>query len=236
MTLKDLSNHTSAIPRMPSNFESTVLDPKDPYINYSVGDLYSFLKHLQLTREPGEKYEYSNAAVGLLGVILQKIYHSGYEELIVKYICDPLGMKDTRVSIRKNDSLLVAKGYDDKGVYNGPWNLPPAFAGAGSIRSTARDMLKYADANAGKATGSLGKAMQLTHDTTFSSFPITIGLGWHYVQPGDKKFLFHGGGTGGYRTYLAIDTQKDIAVIIFSNCTIGADEAGNALMKWLENN
>ena len=234
VTLRDLSNHTSAIPRMPSNFQSTVVDPKDPYINYSIGNLYAFLKHLQLTREPGKEYEYSNMAVGLLGTILQKIYHRSYEELILKYICNPLGMNDTRVSIRKNDSSFFAKGYNANGVYNGPWNLPSSFAGAGAIRSTARDMLKYADANSGKAPGSLGKAMQLTHDTTFSDNQATIGLGWHYIQPGDKKVLFHNGGTGGYRTYLAINTQKKIAVVILSNCATSPDQEGNALMKWLE--
>jgi CubicO group peptidase (beta-lactamase class C family) len=236
MTLRDLSNHTSAIPRMPSNFQSTVLDPKDPYSGYSVDNLYSFLKHLQLAREPGKTYEYSNAAVGLLGMILQNIYHRSYEELIVKYICNPLEMNDTRVSVRKNDSSFFAKGYDENGVYNGPWNLSPPFAGAGSIRSTARDMLKYAEANAGKSPGSLGKAMQLTHDTTFSNNQVTIGLGWHYIQPGNKKILFHNGGTGGYRTYLSIDTQNKIAVVLLSNCAISPDEDGNALMKWLEKN
>jgi len=236
VTLKDLSNHTSAIPRMPSNFQSTVIDPKDPYSSYSTENLYSFLKHLQLTREPGTNYEYSNAAVGLLGTILQRIYHMSYEELLIKYISDPLKMNDTRVSIRKNDSSLFAKGYDENGVYNGPWNLSSTFAGAGAIRSTARDMLKYAAANLGLASGPLGKAIQLTHDTTFSNTQATLGLGWHYIQPGDKMVLFHNGGTGGYRTYLAIDTQNKIAVVILSNCAIGPDQEGNTLMKWLEKN
>jgi CubicO group peptidase (beta-lactamase class C family) len=236
MTLKDLSDHTSAIPRMPSNFQTAVTDPKDPYNSYSVERLYAFFKHLQLTREPGKEYEYSNAAVGLLGTILQKIYGGSYEELIVKYICDPLGMNDTRVSIREKDSSLFAQGYDEQGVYNGPWNLSAAFAGAGAIRSTAGDLLKYAEANSGTATGSLGKAIQLTHDTTFSSGQVTIGLGWHYIRSGAEKVLFHNGGTGGYRSYLAIDTQKKIAVVLLSNCAIGPDEEGNALMKWLEGN
>ena len=236
VTLKDLSNHTSAIPRMPSNFQSTVIDPKDPYSSYSTENLYSFLKHLQLTREPGTNYEYSNAAVGLLGTILQRIYHMSYEELLIKYISDPLKMNDTRVSIRKNDSSLFAKGYDENGVYNGPWNLSSTFAGAGAIRSTARDMLKYAAANVGLPPGPLGKAIQLTHDTTFSDNQATLGLGWHYIRPGDKKVLFHNGGTGGYRTYLAIDTQNKIAVVVLSNCAISPDEVGNTLMKWSEKN
>lgn len=236
ITLRDLSNHTSAIPRMPSNFQTAVYNHNDPFSSYTIDELYTYLRHLQLTREPGKEFEYSNTGVGLLGVILQHIYHSSYEVLIRKYICNPTGMNDTRVSIPKNDSSIVAKGYDENGFYNGPWNLPPAFAGAGAIRSTARDMLKYADANLGNAPESLAKAMQLTHDTTFSDKQTSIGLGWIYTQPGDKKVLFHNGGTGGYRTYISIDPQKKIAVVVLANCTNGPDEQGDALMKWLENN
>jgi len=236
VTLRDLSNHSSAIPRMPSNFQSAVTDPKDPYRSYTVDELYSFLKHLQLTREPGKEFEYSNTAVGLLGTILQKVYHMSYEELILKYICGPLGMNDTRVAIRQNDSATFAKGYSENGVYNGPWNLPAPFAGAGSIRSPARDMLIYADAQLGKARGSLHKAIQLTHDTTFSNHQATLGLNWLYIKPGHEKVLFHNGGTGGYRAYLAIHTRRKFAVVLLSNCAISVDKEGNALMKWLERN
>ncbi|MHA4808999.1 serine hydrolase domain-containing protein [Flavitalea flava] len=239
ITLKDLSNHTSAIPSLPSDFQSTITDPKDLYKNYSIEKLYAFLGHLKLTREPGKEYDYSNTAVGLLGTILQKIYHSSYEELIIKYICTPLGMNDTRILIRKNDSARFAKGYDENGEYNGPWNLPPSFVAAGGIRSTARDMLKYAgaegDVNAMGKTG-LVKAMQLTHDTTFSNGQSVIGLGWHYTQPGERKVLFHNGATGGYRSYLAINAEKKFAVIILSNCAIWTEKEGNELMKWLEKN
>ncbi|HSC37381.1 MAG TPA: serine hydrolase domain-containing protein, partial [Chitinophagaceae bacterium] len=151
VTITDLSNHTSAIPRMPSNFGKTITDRRNPYINYTVENLYSFLAHLQLTRDPGTQFEYSNAAVGLLGTILQKMYNDSYESLIVKYICDPLSVQDTRVFIRKNDSARFAKGYNDQGEQTSQWDLPAAFAGAGAIRSTASDMLKYAAAQLGKA-------------------------------------------------------------------------------------
>src|SRR6185312_10558005 len=69
VTIRDLSNHTGGIPRMPDNFQSKVSNGNDPYADYTVNDLYGWLRTLRLTREPGSRFEYSNAGVGLLGTI-----------------------------------------------------------------------------------------------------------------------------------------------------------------------
>jgi CubicO group peptidase (beta-lactamase class C family) len=238
VTIRTLSNHTSGIPRMPENFQQTATNPKDPYASYSTQDLYSFLHGLKLGREPGSKFEYSNAAVGLLGTILQKLYAKNYEGLLLSLIANPLRMTDTRVNIRPADSAHFASGYDDNGVYNGPWNIAAAFAGAGAIRSTASDMLKYAAAEMGGVgvPAPLEKAMQLTQTITYELGNTKIGLGWLYLRSGDNEILFHNGGTGGYRSYLGIDRQKKIAVVLLSNCGVGVDDEGAKLMAWLEKN
>jgi CubicO group peptidase (beta-lactamase class C family) len=238
VTIRTLSNHTSGIPRMPGNFQQTVANNKDPYASYSTRDQYSFLHDLKLSREPGTVFEYSNAAVGLLGTILQKIYGKSYEELLLSFIARPLSMTDTRVNIRPADSAHFASGYDDNGVYNGPWNLSAAFAGAGAIRSTARDMLKYAAAEIGMpgAPAPLETAMQLTHTITFQDGHTRIGLGWIFLRSVDDDILFHNGGTGGYRSYLGIDPKTRTAVVLLSNCGVGVDDEGAKLMAWLEKN
>ncbi len=237
-TIRTLSNHTSGIPRMPGNFQQTVANNKDPYASYSTSDLYSFLHGLKLTREPGTKFEYSNAAVGLLGTILQKLYGKSYEELLLSFIARPLSMTDTRVNIRPANSARFASGYDENGVYNGPWNLPAAFAGAGSIRSTARDMLKYAAAEIDMpgAPAPLETAMQLTHTITFQDGHTRIGLGWIFLRSVDDDILFHNGGTGGYRSYLGIDPKTRTAVVLLSNCGVSVDDEGAKIMAWLEKN
>ena len=63
-TIRNLSNHTSGIPRMPGNFQATVVNGKDPYASYSIRDLYRFLRELKLGRTPGSEFEYSNPEYG----------------------------------------------------------------------------------------------------------------------------------------------------------------------------
>ena len=231
VTVKSLINHSSGIPRMPDNF--TGVDDNDPYKEYDNSKMFSFYKHFKPTRKPGASYEYSNLAAGTVGVILEKLNKDTYEKMLFNTITKPLGMNDTRQYLRKEDSVRFAKGYAD-GNYAAPWNFK-AFMGAGGIRSTAADMVKYAEAQLGKAPTALNKDIQLTHTPTFTSGNTTVALAWHYIKPGADEILFHNGGTGGYRSYLGVNLQKKFAVVMLSNTTISVDGLGNDLMKWLEN-
>jgi len=69
------------------------------------------------------------------------------------------------------------------------WDLT-TLAGAGAIRSTAVDMLKYLAANMGKEKSSLYPAMQLAHKNSRSedSSPI-VGLGWHTMVRDETEII-----------------------------------------------
>ena len=58
ITLLDLSMQVSGLPRMPNNFKPA--DPANPYADYTPAKLYEFLSGYTLTRDIGEKYDYSN--------------------------------------------------------------------------------------------------------------------------------------------------------------------------------
>ncbi len=146
ITLLDLSNQVSGLPRMPDNFKPA--DMGDPYADYGPAQMYEFLAKVQLARDIGEKYEYSNLGVGLLGHALALKAGMSYEELVRQRVLEPLGMTDTAITLPERLKARLATG-------TGP-NLSPvknwdfdAIAGAGALRSTARDMLKFLTAAAG---------------------------------------------------------------------------------------
>jgi CubicO group peptidase (beta-lactamase class C family) len=78
----------SGLPRLPDNMNPA--DPANPYADYDAAKLLAFLASYKLTRDPGEKYEYSNLAVGLLGFALAQHAHMSYEQLVKERIFKPL--------------------------------------------------------------------------------------------------------------------------------------------------
>ena len=233
VTLKTLANHSSGIPRMPANFHSS--DNGNPYKDYERKDLFSFYKGFTPVRKPGEKYEYSNLAVGTLGVILEDVNHSSYEKLLTNTICKPLHMLETKVQLLATDTLRFAKGYKEDGSFSSQWDFK-ALGAAGCIRSTSADLIKFAKANLGDAPPALNKDIRLTHLVTFTEIKTKVGLAWHIIQPGTDEVFFHNGQTGGYHSYFAVNPEKKFAVVILSNCTMGTEDIGGAMMKWLESN
>ena len=232
ITLLDLATHTSGLPRLPSN-----LAPKDmsnPYAGYTVSDLYAFLSSYQLPRDPGAQYEYSNLGGGLLGLALSRHAGMSYGELVKKWICDPLGMTDTTIELTPEMKQRLAVGHNAALQPVSNWDLGPAFAGAGALRSDANDMLTFVAANLGYVKTPLAPAMaaMLKVQRPTGMTDIEIALGWHIFTTGGKEIVWHNGGTGGYRAFIGFDRQSGVGVVALSNAFTpeGVDDIGHHLL------
>lgn len=223
ITLKDLATHTSGLPRMPTNFNPK--DPKNPFADYTVSNLYEFLESYELPRLVGIQYEYSNLAMGLLGHILELKTGKSYADLIKERITMPLKMNDTDIIISDDMYNNLAHGYDAELKLTKNWDLN-VLAGAGAIKSTTNDMIKFYKANVNKDDSDLNKAMQLTHKVAFEdeTTKLKIGLAWHYNA--DGTIIWHNGGTGGYRSFGGFVKDTDKAVIVFTNTVLSVDKIG----------
>ena len=87
ITLLDLATHTSALPRLPDNLVPK--DAENPYADYTVEQMYAFLRDFKPTRDIGSEYEYSNFGAGLLGHVLALQAGMNYEALVRDRICRP---------------------------------------------------------------------------------------------------------------------------------------------------
>lgn len=208
-----LSSHLSALPVLPDNFDPA--DPMNPYVDYTVKRMYDFLSNYKLPRKPGELYEYSNYAVGLLGHVLELKARKPYDKLLVERICEPLKMPDTRVTLTPSMRKAMAKPYHGEGSPSHIWDLG-VLAGAGGIRSNTQDMLKFIEANFDDADTPLAAAFRMTHKKRHTTPDgIGVGLGWHIAR--DNMTLVHSGMTGGYHSYAAVSPKHKLGVIILSN-------------------
>ena len=222
-----MANHTSGLPRMPSNFNPA--NPANPFVDYSEEQLFDFLESYELPRDIGSQYEYSNYAMGLLGHILASKNNLSYEELLTNVITKPLGLHETGITLTPVMKADLAMGHSD-GVEVENWDLT-TLAGAGAIRSNAIDMLTYLEANMGIIKSELYPAMQLSHKNsrTEKAEPI-VGLGWHTMVFDDTEIVWHNGGTGGYRTFAGFVKGENKAVVVLSNSNVGVDDVGIHLL------
>ena len=230
ITLLDLSTQTSGLPRMPTNFSPK--DELNPYADYSVDQLYAFLSGYELTRDIGSQYEYSNLGVGLLGHALALRAGKSYEALLVERILRPLGMNDTRIVLGPALKSRLAPGHAVGGGVVPNWELP-TLAGAGALRSTANDLLKFLAANLDSASKPLGPVLATTHFArrdVDAGGQMRIGLNWHILTAFGPPIVWHNGGTGGYRTFIGFDPANRRGVIVLSNQNVSVDDIGFHLL------
>jgi serine-type D-Ala-D-Ala carboxypeptidase/endopeptidase len=229
ITLRHLATHTSGMPRMPNNFSPK--DPSNPYQDYTLERLYDYLQSWALKEAPGESCEYSNVGMGLLGHILSTRSGKSYEELIQSLIAKQLNMPNTSISIAEEMTANFADGHHLQQVV-GHWDLAPAFAGAGALRSNIKDMTNFLAANMGVIESSLNDVLQQCHEqqpTPVSQF--SVGLGWVLSNSNTADIVWHNGGTGGFRSYLGFNRKTQQGVAILSNSTEDwPDEFGQLML------
>lgn len=223
-----LSNHTSSLPRLPSNI--VMANHENPYEDYTEEQMYDFLNSYELPRDIGSEFEYSNYAVGLMGNVLAAKYNMTYEELMLEVIAQPLGMESTGVGFTPEMKTNLAHGYNGLlQVEN--WDIP-SLAGAGAIRSSASDMVKYLSANMGILESSLYTAMQLSHQVTSGEeIKTKVGLGWLMMESDALEIIWHSGGTGGYRTFTGFTSDGELGVVVLTNSDVGVDDIGLHLLN-----
>lgn len=214
ITFQSLANHTSGLPRLPSNLNLMTVDQSNPYAAYDGVQLKAYLAaELELDKTPGEKYAYSNLGAGLLGFTLAQLSNTTYEALLQEYIFQKFDMTNS-TSVRANLKPPLVNGLNPAGEPTSNWDFD-ALAGAGAILSTVEDLAKFAKAQ----FNATHKALQLTRQPTFTiKKNRSIGLGWQLItRKNGKQVFWHNGGTGGYTSSMVLDVENKNGIIILSN-------------------
>ena len=224
ITFKSLANHTSGLPRMPSNFMTVALfNQSNPYKNYDEALLEEYLtESLKLSETAGKKSSYSNLGAGLLGYTLSKITGKDYQTMLQEKIFSKYNMINSS-TIRSALKVPLIHGLDADGDETSNWDLS-ALVGAGGILSNTEDLSKFAMAQ----FDSTNLELALTRQKTFvDSAGYDLGLGWHVSKSkSGGEAYWHNGGTGGYRSCMALDMPRRNAIIVLSNISAFHEESG----------
>jgi CubicO group peptidase (beta-lactamase class C family) len=230
ITLADLATHTSGLPFFPANFPP--VENRAAYGQYTVEQLYQFLAGYELPREPGTQWEYSNTGGGLLGLALARRAGMDYESLVRARITGPLAMESTGIALPPQVKGRLAAGHGERLEPAPPWDLP-ALPGAGSLRSSANDLLTLLAAFTGAVKSPLAAAMAAMPETRRPNrlYMLDQALGWFVIGKGDEQFFIHGGGTHGFASSLAYDPRTRTGVVVLSNAAGSVDDIARHLLR-----
>ncbi|MCC6406364.1 MAG: serine hydrolase [Planctomycetes bacterium] len=228
LTLASLSTHTSGLPRMPDNFAPR--DEARPYLDYTIEQLYAFLGTCELTRDVGAEQLYSNVGFGLLGHALSRAAGSDYEVLVTRRVIAPLGLASTSITLSPDQLARLAQGHDDALNPVPNWELP-TFAGAGALRSTANDLLRFVAANLELVETPLAPTLKRAQERSIpygANGEKRASLAWGDWGAGihGTNVLWHDGGTGGYHSFAGFDPVARRGVVVLANSTFDLNDLG----------
>ncbi len=219
ITFKRLANHTSGLPRMPSNFDFDIGN-QDPFASYDSEKLMAYLANdMELSFDDDKAYQYSNLGAGLLGYTLSKIEKKPLSQLFQERIFSNYNMPNSTIG-SENVSVPLVQGQSPEGRPVQNWNLA-SLSGAGDIISTAEDLSKFVLAQ----FQADNEVLALTRTATYSiNEQSSVGLGWHIRKgPSGENWIWHNGGTGGYTSCLVMNTESKNAIIVLSNVSALGD-------------
>ncbi len=177
--------------------------------------------------EPGTVTAYSNWGVALAAYIVERISGEDFDDYVHRYIFEPLGMEHSALSVDLSDNTWVQEKRKELQCYTIDGTLMPdcfyyiTLYPAGMCTSTLADFEIF-----GKAL--LNKDLSLLREskTWETLFTPTAYLGnsnvpsnYHgfWAVPYGVETVGHGGNTAGCSSYLLLDLQNKIGVVVMTN-------------------
>jgi CubicO group peptidase (beta-lactamase class C family) len=219
ITVRHLMTHTSGLG---SYFNETYMKTSRALFR-KLEDYKPLIMDDRPAFEPGERFQYSNTGMFLLGVVIEKAAGEDYFEHIRKVIYKPAGMTNSDCYEMDYPVENLAIGYSPD------WNSPYRWQNnlykhvikggpAGGGFSTVKDLHKFALA---LLSGKLvSKEMLQTLWTDYKGGD--YGYGFSVTQSPGGKVVGHGGGFPGINSELNIYVDSGVIVAVMSNVDDGA--------------
>lgn len=242
VTMRDLLCHRTGLPRHEYSWYCT---------EFSREDIMRNLAYLEPNKPFRSTFQYNNQCFILAGLVIERLTGKTWEENVQELIFDPLGMDRSSMYIEdiENDPDHAVpyerESWKDplKGMKKIPfYKMPPenkalgigATVGpAGSINSTASDMLKWVGLHLNN--GKIGDKVIVSEDgmnelhkpQMLMSAPLDMpmdetyfwcyGMGWMVEMFRGHKILHHGGNINGFSGFMAFVPDLGLGISAYTN-------------------
>ncbi len=214
ITVAQLLDHTAGIKNyteMPEFWKKSRLD-------LSHEEMTALMASAPFEFELGERYQYSNSAYYLAGLVIEAASGRTYAEFLEETFFEPLGLFETHYLY--NDPIVPnrAAGYalkDGELVNDQAISMLLPYS-AGSLGSSARDLLAWQRAlTSGRVVGPESFERMTTPATLLNGDKTHDGLGLSSL--GGRPKIAHGGRINGFVSWASWFPKDELIVIVLSN-------------------
>jgi CubicO group peptidase (beta-lactamase class C family)/D-alanyl-D-alanine dipeptidase len=220
ITLRQLMAHRSGLVREPP--VGHYFDPTAP----SLADTVRSLNRTELLYAPGSRTKYSNAAIAVVGYVLQHTRNEAFARYLQRHVLDPLGLKKS--GFEETPALRRDLAAALMWTYHGRTFPAPTFAlgmaPAGSMYSTVNDLGRFLSALFAGGRGVNGRVLkpqtlaamwqpQFAKPKEKTGF----GIGFHIQELAGRRLVGHGGAIYGFATELAALPDEKLGVVVIAS-------------------
>ncbi len=221
ITVRHLLNQNSGLPTYAGRHGIADNDQSSTALENGVRDL----SDIQLSQPPGQSYEYANENYNILGLIVQEVSGSSYEEYIRSAIFAPLQMSHSTAALSDPAVADIATGYRYwffwPVAFDAPY--PRRMTPSGFLISSAEDMTHYLIAQLNGGTYGNNQLLSPQGIDTLHTPAASIstlssyGMGWVIQgQPGSTR-IWHNGDVSNFHSNLLLLPDQHIGIVVLVN-------------------
>lgn len=220
ITLRQLMSHRSGLVREPPL--GSYFDPEPPTLAKTIASVNG----LPLVYEPGQRIKYSNAAIALVGYIVEVVDGRPFAQSVRERVLKPLGMNESAFEPTPEVHKELAEAL--MWTYHGREFPAPTFelgeGPAGCMYSTVGDLGRFMQAMFAQGQGVNGRVVKpttlkemLTPQFAKPETKSGFGLGFALSELDGQRRVGHGGAIYGFSTELAFLPDAKLGVIVVAS-------------------
>jgi len=230
ITIRDMLCHESGLPS-DVGYGFVLGQKRSPVVDTAYRTLVAKISDAYIAHPPRTTFAYSNAAISLLGIVIERVSGRSYAEYIHSEIMDVTGMPASSVLFdHPRTSANVAKGYLT-GEASDPIYIRDIAAGA--IFSCSDDMAEFVKMILARGSRSAQYVLQQSTIEQMwqqqnSGIPLdldfSVGLTYWLSNPTriPSRIVYHGGDLPPYHAFCAALPDAQLGIVVFVNAERGA--------------
>jgi CubicO group peptidase (beta-lactamase class C family) len=246
ITVQQLAQHTSGLPKLPPAFGLIEKDVAQPYLEYDCEKFINDLKSLDTNHLQINQYAHSNLNYALLGLILRQTFkdntsnnnqpYADWAMILKNNLFDVVQMPHTGVYVREANKNLEIAGYNlaQKKVTPAECNcMTPAL----KAHADMNDLLQFLKIHIGLKNKTLSNTFA---PMTAQSVPTKIdkkasmAIGWHLQRENKQtEIVITSGYTNGNAVFMAFVKNTKTGVIVLTNSKNGHNQLGYLILKMM---